>query len=70
MSHIKNDLWLENSRELFEDAVTEGNLPLVKDIIADVMDVSPEAARNLNEVVRNLPINTWRIISPLQPHDL
>lgn len=70
MSHIQNDKWLEAARENFEQAIAEGNLPAVKDIIADVMDVSPETGRAMNEEIRNLPVSTWSIISPIQSYDL
>jgi hypothetical protein len=70
MSHIENDKWLEAARENFEQAIAEGNLPTVKDIIADVLDKFPDVGRAMNEEIRNLPVSTWSIISPIQESDL
>lgn len=52
MSHIENELWLEASRENFNEALSEGNLHLAKEIIADVMDVSPASGRELVQELR------------------
>lgn len=70
MSHIQNDKWLEMARENFEQAIKEGDLPLVKDIIADVLYSFPEEARKWSDEVRALPVSTWQIISPIQKEDL
>ena len=70
MSDVNNEKWLEAAQDGFEDAIAQGNLPLVKDIIADVLDVNPEAGRAMSERVKNLPVDTWNVISPIQESDL
>ncbi len=63
MSHPINEQWLESAREMFEGAIEAGNLPLAKDIIADVQDVSLDAGRALNEMLRNTPVSKFAIKS-------
>lgn len=70
MSHQQNDKWLEAAGDNFVHALEEGNYALCKDIIADVQEVSLEAGRSLNEMLRNTPLSKFSTLSPIQPHDL
>ncbi len=70
MSHLQNDQWLEQAGENFEQAIAEGNYALCKDIIADVQEVNLDAGRQLNEQLRNTPIERFAVKSHIQPHDL
>lgn len=70
MSHPQNDKWLEHAGDNFVHALEEGNYALCKDIIADVQDVSLEAGRALNQMLRDTPLNKFMVKSHIQPHDL
>lgn len=70
MSHIQNDKWLEAAQENFEGAVDSGDYALCKDIIADVLDVNPEAGRALALQLRETPVSKFNTKSFIQPHDL
>lgn len=66
----ENEQWLEAARENFDDAIEAGDYALAKDVIADVFDVSPDAARSLTEVLRNTPVEKFHVKSFIQPQDL
>lgn len=60
MSHIENDKWLESAKEFFDGALEAGNLPLAKDIIADVFDKGfGDEARAMNIELRETPIKQF-----------
>lgn len=70
MSTEQNDIWLEQAGENFDQAVAEGNYALCKDIIADVQEVNLDAGRQLNEQLRNTPIERFAVKSPIQLSDI
>lgn len=70
MSHKENDKWLEAAQENFDGAIEEGNYQLAKDIIADTLDVSPEAGRAMAVKLREIPIEKFAVKSFIQPQDL
>ena len=70
MSCNQTTQWKEAAFENFEQALAEGNYSLCKDIIADVQDVDLAAGRELNEMLRNAPLEAFTNKSPIQRHDL
>lgn len=51
--------WLEAARESFDEALDTGDYTTCKAIIADVQDVSLDAGRELNGLLRDATVDSF-----------
>lgn len=59
MSNQYNEAWVEAAHENFQDAVSEGNITLAKDIIQDVIDAGfRDEAVKMSETLREIPVGS------------
>lgn len=64
MSLKENETWVEHCYQNFQEYLEAGNYEMCKNAIADMFDVSPNTAREMNDELRNVPIERFAIKSP------